>query len=74
MGISFPVVGTLDTSTSDSEARAGFDGGFVQFKLGLLFGSGRPIKRKEEAPPASAESSEQPATPAPPPEEGSSES
>ncbi len=44
VGVSFPVVGLVDSSQSDSEVLSGFRGGFVQFKLGFLFGQGRPIR------------------------------
>lgn len=57
VGVSYPVVGSVNDG-SDSKAIAGFTGGMVQFKLGLLFGAGRPIRKSEEAPPA-------PASPAP---------
>jgi hypothetical protein len=45
LGVSFPVVGAADSSGTDSEVSAGFNGGFMQFKLGFLFGAGRPIRR-----------------------------
>jgi hypothetical protein len=44
IGLSIPVVGEVDTSQTDSEVLSGFAGGFVQFKLGFLFGQGRPIR------------------------------
>jgi hypothetical protein len=44
VGVSVPLVGNV-SSRSDSEVAAGFGGGFVQVKLGFLFGSGRPIRR-----------------------------
>jgi hypothetical protein len=43
VGISIPFVGAADSSVGDSEVSAGFNGGFLQFKLGFLFGQGRPI-------------------------------
>ena len=43
IGVLFPLVGGLSTSDTDSEVVAGFESGFVQFKLGFLFGEGRPI-------------------------------
>ncbi|MCP3141780.1 hypothetical protein [Pyxidicoccus xibeiensis] len=48
VGVSVPVLGEVNSSNSDSEALAGFGGGFVQFKLGFLFGSGRPINRSTD--------------------------
>lgn len=45
VGLSFPVVGEVNSTSSDSEAIAGFNGGFAQFKLGFLFGAGRPVRR-----------------------------
>jgi hypothetical protein len=42
VAVSYPLVGALSTST-DSDVVSGFNGGFVQVKLGFLFGSGRPI-------------------------------
>jgi hypothetical protein len=45
VGVSVPVLGEVNTSQSDSEVASGFGGGFVQFKLGFLFGGGRPINR-----------------------------
>ncbi|MFY2562117.1 hypothetical protein ACN469_31270 [Corallococcus terminator] len=45
VGVSIPVIGEFNTTDSDSELGAGFNGGFVQFKLGFLFGRGRPINR-----------------------------
>jgi hypothetical protein len=64
VGILVPLVGVEDTGTSDSNVRAGFNGGFVQFKLGLLFGGGRPIQ-KEQAVDESSEESVAPAEQAP---------
>lgn len=43
VGVSVPVLGEVNTTDSDSEVASGFGGGFVQFKLGFLFGGGRPI-------------------------------
>jgi hypothetical protein len=45
VGVSVPVLGEVNTSQTDSEVASGFGGGFVQFKLGFLFGGGRPIHR-----------------------------
>ncbi|WP_232293271.1 hypothetical protein [Stigmatella aurantiaca] len=45
VAFSVPVVGSVNTSDSDSEVLSGFDGGFFQVKLGFLFGEGRPIRR-----------------------------
>ncbi|WP_338863633.1 hypothetical protein [Myxococcus stipitatus] len=45
VGFSVPVVGKFHAGDSDSELGAGFDGGFVQFKLGFLFGQGRSSRR-----------------------------
>jgi len=45
VGVSVPVIGEFNSTDSDSEVGAGFGGGFVQFKLGFLFGAGRPIRR-----------------------------
>ncbi len=45
IGVSIPLVGSVDTNTTDSEVLSGFDGGFLQFKLGFLFGAGRAIRR-----------------------------
>lgn len=45
VGVSVPVLGEVNTTQSDSEVASGFGGGFVQFKLGFLFGGGRPINR-----------------------------
>ncbi|TQF15345.1 hypothetical protein FJV41_13910 [Myxococcus llanfairpwllgwyngyllgogerychwyrndrobwllllantysiliogogogochensis] len=45
VGISVPIVGEFNTTDSSSELGAGFEGGFVQFKLGFLFGRGRSIRR-----------------------------
>ncbi|WP_224360535.1 hypothetical protein [Hyalangium versicolor] len=44
VAVSYPLIGSVDTS-SDSDVVGGFNGGFVQFKLGFLFGAGRPINR-----------------------------
>lgn len=44
VGVSVPLLGEVDFG-GDSEVASGFGGGFVQFKLGFLFGSGRPIRR-----------------------------
>jgi len=52
IGVSIPVVGEVNTSQSDSEVLSGFGGGFVQFKLGFLFGQGRPISRNTGGDPA----------------------
>ncbi|WP_226994159.1 hypothetical protein [Myxococcus hansupus] len=52
VGLSFPVVGHASATNSDSEAIAGFNGGFAQFKLGFLFGAGRPIRRNTDAIPS----------------------
>lgn len=43
VGILYPLVSGLSTSDTNSEVVSGFGGGFVQFKLGFLFGEGRPI-------------------------------
>ncbi|MDC0712439.1 hypothetical protein POL68_28515 [Stigmatella sp. ncwal1] len=51
VAFSVPVVGSVNSSDSDSEVLSGFDGGFFQVKLGFLFGEGRPIRR---APPSEA--------------------
>ncbi|WP_343073237.1 hypothetical protein [Pyxidicoccus fallax] len=45
VGVSMPVLGEVNTTQTDSEVASGFGGGFVQFKLGFLFGGGRPINR-----------------------------
>ncbi|WP_255207674.1 MULTISPECIES: hypothetical protein [unclassified Myxococcus] len=45
VGLSFPIVGEVNSTGTDSEAIAGFNGGFAQFKLGFLFGAGRPVRR-----------------------------
>ncbi|MCP3105205.1 hypothetical protein LZ198_40685 [Myxococcus sp. K15C18031901] len=50
VGVSVPVIGEFNTSDSNSEIGAGFEGGFIQFKLGFLFGSGRPIRRSTSTP------------------------
>ncbi|GHG94167.1 hypothetical protein [Comamonas sp. JC664] len=50
VGISFPLVGKVDGSGADFAA--GFNGGFAQFKLGFLFGAGRPIRRNTDANPS----------------------
>ncbi len=50
VGISFPLAGKVDGS--DSDFAAGFNGGFAQFKLGFLFGAGRPIRRNTDAIPS----------------------
>lgn len=52
VGLSFPVVGQVSTTNNDSEAIAGFNSGFAQFKLGFLFGGGRPIRRNTDAVPS----------------------
>jgi hypothetical protein len=44
VGVSIPLVGKV-AAGNDSEAAAGFGGGFVQAKLGFLFGAGRPVRR-----------------------------
>lgn len=44
VGVSIPLVGDV-SSNNDSEVVSGFGGGFVQVKLGFLFGAGRPIRR-----------------------------
>ncbi|MBN1204133.1 MAG: hypothetical protein JXB05_04320 [Myxococcaceae bacterium] len=56
VGILFPLVGVADTSSTGSTVSAGFNGGFVQFKLGLLFGAGRPFKQIQEESESSGES------------------
>jgi hypothetical protein len=43
VGLLFPLVGNLNSSDTDSDVVSGFRGGFLQFKLGFLFGQGRPI-------------------------------
>ncbi|QSQ12968.1 hypothetical protein JY572_32170 [Myxococcus landrumensis] len=48
VGFSVPVVGTFHSRDSDSELASGFNGGFVQFKLGFLFGRGRSIQRPSQ--------------------------
>jgi hypothetical protein len=45
VAVAVPVVGAVDSSSTDSEVLSGFGGGFLQFKLGFLFGQGRPISR-----------------------------
>jgi len=67
VAVLFPLVGNLSSSNTDSDVVAGFAGGFVQFKLGFLFGRGRPI-----SPPA-PEGNFEPGTAQPeaPPEGGS---
>lgn len=45
VGFTVPVVGAVDTNETDSDVVSGFGGGFVQFKLGFLFGQGRPISQ-----------------------------
>jgi len=52
VGVSVPVVGEFNSSNTESEVGAGFGGGFVQFKLGFLFGGGRPINRDTNVSPA----------------------
>jgi len=42
---SMPVIGEVSARRSNSEALSGFAGGIAQFKLGFLFGAGRPIRR-----------------------------
>jgi hypothetical protein len=44
VAFSVPVVGSVNSSSSDSEVISGFDTGFLQFKLGFLFGAGRPVR------------------------------
>jgi hypothetical protein len=51
VAFSVPVVGSVNSSSSDSEVISGFDTGFLQFKLGFLFGAGRPVR---PAPPPEA--------------------
>ncbi|WP_225412509.1 hypothetical protein [Stigmatella hybrida] len=52
VAFSVPVVGSVNSSESDSEIISGFDTGFLQFKLGFLFGAGRPAR---PTPPPEAE-------------------
>lgn len=55
VGFSIPIVGAADTSATDSEVSSGFNGGFMQFKLGFLFGRGRPITNVALDPEATTE-------------------
>ncbi|WP_426754912.1 hypothetical protein [Myxococcus sp. Y35] len=52
VGFSYPVLGTVDSSTNDSIAFKGFNTGIAQLKLGFLFGGGRPIRRGPDILPA----------------------
>jgi hypothetical protein len=42
VAISYPLLGALDISVTDSRVLSGFNSGFAQVKLGFLFGGGRP--------------------------------
>jgi hypothetical protein len=47
VALSYPLVGSVSTA-SDSDVVSGFNGGFVQVKLGFLFGAGRPANSATE--------------------------
>jgi hypothetical protein len=66
VGVSFPIVGAVSDSGGDSEVLSGFGNGFAQFKLGFLFGGGRPIRSTAEVPSVPVEVPEQPVAPAQP--------